>query len=251
MIKVTESTKSIVNPSYPNFMQFHRSNSPANSATNSSRTKKMQSHSKLRSGSLLLVAIAIACLTPISPAHASLFDGPVDRLPSVQRDSLRKGQPVVTGDNGKYVARILVTASAAQVWQVLTDYANLERFIPNMTSSKILENRGSRKVIEQVDSRQVFLVTITSRTKLAIQETERRQIDFRLLDGDLSKMEGYWKIEPVSSIPRRPPNQILITYTVNAQPSSSTPTEAFYTIFKEALGDTLKAIKTEVKSRFS
>ena len=106
-------------------------------------------------------------------------------------------------------------------------------------------------MIEQIDSRQVFLVSVTSRTKLAIQETERRQIDFRLLDGDLAKMEGYWKIEPVSSVPRRPPNQILITYTVNAQPNGSTPTEAFYSIFKEALGDTLKAIKEEVKSRFS
>ena len=160
---------------------------------------------KLRSSSLLLIAIAVTCLTPIAPAHASLFDGPVDRLPSIQRDSLRKGQAVVTGDKGKYVARILVTASPDQVWKVLTDYANLDKFIPNMTSSKIIENRGSRKVIEQIDSRQVFLVSVTSRTKLAIQETERRQIDFRLLDGDLAKMEGYWKIEPVSSVPRRPP----------------------------------------------
>jgi ribosome-associated toxin RatA of RatAB toxin-antitoxin module len=100
-----------------------------------------------------------------------------------------------------------------------------------------------------VDSRQVFVVTITSRTKLAIQETDRKQIDFRLIDGDLSQMEGYWKMEPVSSVPRRSPNQILITYTVNAQPSGSTPLDAFYSIFKEALGDTLQAIKKEVKRR--
>jgi ribosome-associated toxin RatA of RatAB toxin-antitoxin module len=118
-----------------------------------------------------------------------------------------------------------------------------------MTSSKILENRGNRKVIEQVDSRQVFLISIVSRTKLAIQETDRRQIDFRLIDGDLSKMEGYWKMEPVSDVPSKPANKILITYTVNAQPNSSTPTDAFYGIFKEALNDTLQAIKQEVKNR--
>ena len=69
------------------------------------------------------------------------------------------------------------------------------------------------------------------------------------MDGDLSKMEGYWKIEPVSSVPRRPANQILITYTVNAQPNSGTPTDAFYGIFKDALGDTLQAIKQEVANR--
>ena len=196
------------------------------------------------------MAILIACCTPALPVRAALFDGAVDRLPSsVERDSLRKGQTVVTGEQGKYVARVLVTASPQIVWQTLTDYANLYKFIPNMASSKILESRGNRKVIEQVDSRQVFLISITSRTKLAIQETAQKQIDFRLIDGDLAKMEGYWKIEPVSTAPRRPPTQVLITYTVNAQPNSSTPADAFYSIFKEALGGTLQAIKQEVNNR--
>ena len=204
---------------------------------------------KFSTGSAVVMAIAIACCTPALPARASLFDGPVDRLPSMERDSLRSGQTVVTGEKGKYVARVLVDASPDQVWQVLTDYGNLSKFIPNMASSKILESRDNRKVIEQVDSRQVFVVTITSRTKLAIQETDRKQIDFRLIDGDLSQMEGYWKMEPVSSVPRRPPNQILITYTVNAQPTASTPIDAVYSIFKEALGDTLQAVKKEVKRR--
>lgn len=204
---------------------------------------------KLASGSIVVMAIAIACFIPTMPAHASLFDGPVDRLSSIERNSLRNGQTVVTGDKGNYVARVLVSASPDAVWQVLTDYANLSKFIPNMTSSKILENRGDRKIIEQVDSRQVFIVSIVSRTKLSIKETNLKQIDFYLIDGDLDKMEGYWKIEPVSTVPREKPDSVLITYTVNAQPNSSTPTDAFYGIFKEALGDTLQAIKTEVKSR--
>jgi ribosome-associated toxin RatA of RatAB toxin-antitoxin module len=222
--------------SYPNFMQ-------------SSQKLASKFMTKFSTGSAVVMAIAIACCTPTLPVRAALFDGPVDRLPSVQRDSLRKGQTVVTGEQGKYVARVLVTASPDTVWRVLTDYANLYKFIPNMTSSRILESRGNRKVIEQVDSRQVFLVSIVSRTKLAIQETERKQIDFRLIDGDLSKMEGYWKMELVSSVPRRPPNQVLITYTVNAQPNSSTPADAFYGIFKDALNDTLQAIKKEIKNR--
>ena len=204
---------------------------------------------KLSSGSAVVMAIAIACCTPSLPARASLFDGPVDRLPSIQRDSLRNGQTVVTGEKGKYVAMVLVNASPDAVWKVLTDYANLYKFIPNMTSSKVLESYGNRKVIEQIDTRQVFVISIVSRTKLAIEETDRKQIDFRLLDGDLAKMEGYWKMEPVSSVPNRPANQVLITYTVNAQPNDGTPTDAFYGIFKDALNDTLQAIKNEVKSR--
>lgn len=204
---------------------------------------------KFSTGSAVVMAIAIACCTPTMPVRAALFDGPVDRLPAIERDSLRNGQTVVTGEKGKYVAKVLVTASPDAVWRVLTDYANLSKFIPNMTSSKVLESYGNRKVIEQVDTRQVFIVSIVSRTKLAIEETDRKQIDFHLIDGDLSKMEGYWKMEPVSSVPNRPANQVLITYTVNAQPSDSTPADAFYGIFKDALNDTLQAIKNEIKSR--
>ncbi len=204
---------------------------------------------KFSTGSAVVMAIAIACCTPTMPVRAALFDGPVDRLPAIERDSLRNGQTVVTGEKGKYVAKVLVTASPDAVWRVLTDYANLYKFIPNMTSSKVLESYGNRKVIEQVDTRQVFIVSIVSRTKLAIEETDRKQIDFHLIDGDLSKMEGYWKMEPVSSVPNRPANQVLITYTVNAQPSDSTPADAFYGIFKDALNDTLQAIKNEIKSR--
>ncbi len=222
--------------SYPNSMQ-------------SSQNLVSKFMTKFSTGSAVVMAIAIACCTPTMPVRAALFDGPVDRLPSIERDSLRKGQTVVTGEKGKYVARVLVTASPDAVWRVLTDYANLYKFIPNMTSSKILESYGNRKVIEQVDTRQVFIVSIVSRTKLAIEETDRKQIDFRLIDGDLAKMEGYWKIEPVSAIPNRPANQVLITYTVNAQPSDSTPADAFYGIFKDALNDTLQAIKNEIKSR--
>ncbi|MDX2255317.1 MAG: SRPBCC family protein [Pseudanabaenaceae cyanobacterium bins.39] len=203
----------------------------------------------LHSGSVILLAIAIACCTPTLPTQASIFDGPVDRLPPIQRDALRKGQTVITGEKGKYVARILVKQSPETVWKVLTDYANLDKFIPNMVSSRILENRGNRKIIEQIDSRQVFLVSITSRTKLAIQETDRRQIDFRLLEGDFSKMEGYWKIEPVASVPMRPNDQVLITYTVNAQPNGGVPVDTFYTIFKDSLDDILQAIKREIKKR--
>jgi ribosome-associated toxin RatA of RatAB toxin-antitoxin module len=227
-------------PSYPNPM-------PPQQPTNQTLGEKFVN--KISTGSAIIMAITIACCAPSLPARASLFDGPVDRLPSVQRDSLRKGQSVVTGEKGKYVARVLITASPDAVWKVLTDYGNLSKFIPNMKSSKVIESRGNRKVIEQVDARQVFLVSVVSRTKLAVQETDRKQIDFRLVDGDLAKMEGYWKMEPVSTVPRRPPTQVLITYTVNAQPKGSVPTEAFYTIFKEALDDTLQAIKQEVKKR--
>ncbi|WP_330484613.1 SRPBCC family protein [Tumidithrix elongata] len=197
-----------------------------------------------------VTVLAIVCgATSALPAQAQFFDGPVDVLPPIQRDALRKGMVVVTGDRGQYVARILVNASVPTAWNVLTDYGNLANFIPNMASSRVLENNGDRKVVEQVDQRQIFLTTITSRTKLAITESNQQQIDFSLISGDLAGMTGSWQLEPVSVVPRQPPTQVLITYTVNVQPNDSTPSDVFYQIFKASLRETLDAIGQEISRR--
>lgn len=178
-----------------------------------------------------------------------LFDGPVDRLPPIERAKLREGQVVITGSNGKYTARVLISGTLPQVWAVLTDYANLSKFIPNMTVSRVLEDKGSEKVVEQVDSRQVLVVRVVSRTVLAIREENLRKINFRLTDGDLPSLEGSWQIDPVAFVPRTPPTQVLITHTVAVQPPVNVPASTFYEIFSASLKDTLSAIAREVKRR--
>jgi ribosome-associated toxin RatA of RatAB toxin-antitoxin module len=199
--------------------------------------------------SSLTAIAALMAVTSISPVQAQLFNGPVDRLPAIERDALRKGRVVVNGNSGNYEAKVLVKASPQAVWNVLTDYANLSRFIPNMASSKVLENKGDRKVVEQVDSRQVFLINIQSRTKLAIEETFLKQIDFKMVDGDLDSLRGYWKMELVSTHPGAKPTQVLITHNVAAQPKSSVPSSTFYDIFKSSLSETLSAVSSEVERR--
>jgi ribosome-associated toxin RatA of RatAB toxin-antitoxin module len=218
-----------------------------NRKTNRAQTL-MKTYQQVSVRSLVAIATLIT-VTSISPARAELFTGPVDRLPPIERDALRKGRVIVNGDNGNYEAKVLVKASPQVVWNVLTDYANLSQFIPNMASSKVLENKGDRKVVEQIDSRQVFLINVRSRTKLAIKETFLKQIDFKMVDGDLDSLQGYWKMELVSAYPGAKPNQVLITHNVAAQPKSSVPSSTFYDIFKGSLNETLSAVSGEILRR--
>ncbi len=183
------------------------------------------------------------------PAYGSIFNGPLDRLPPAQRHALRQGEVVVTGQNGRYVARVLVSASQQQVWSLLTDYGNLPKFIPNLTSSKIISQRGNQKVVEQEDRRQIFLVSVVSKVRLAIKEVAPKKIDFKLISGDLQKMEGSWQMEPVIDNPKKPATQVLITHTVFVQPRSNTPAESFYEIFKDSLSETMAAVQQEIKRR--
>jgi len=190
--------------------------------------------------------------SPVQPTMqrlAQLFDSPVDRLPAADRVLLRSGKPLVTGEKGSFTGKILLTTTPELAWAVLTDYANFAKFLPNVVSSKVLETNGNRKVIEQEDVRQVFILRVRSRVRSAITETTNQRIEFRRIAGDVPKLEGYWLLEPVAPFKGAKANQVLVTQVVSVQPGSGVPAGTFYNIFKNALNDNLAAIAQEVQRR--
>ena len=184
-----------------------------------------------------------------SPAEAKLFDGPVDRLPVQERVALRSGRVVLTGEKGEYTGKILVTGSIGTTWEVLTDYSNFQQFLPNVATSDIIESNGNYSVFEQVNIIRVFLVTQKSRVRIAVTQTYRQEIAFRLLEGDLGSLEGVWRLEPVSPYPGAPPDRVLITHKVTVQPDDNTPRGLFFSIYQDSLEATLEAIKQEIEKR--
>ncbi len=202
----------------------------------------------------ILVTVSLLLLSGlgVSPAFADggLFNSPVDQLPSASRTTLRSGATLVTGEKGRYVAQVLVTGNMDTAWAVLTDYDNFAKFLPNVESNKILESRKDSKIMEQVSFQQVFLFTIKSRVKLAITESNRRRVDFKLQDSDqLVAMTGYWQLEPIAAYDGAKPTQVLITQVVEAQPKSGTPKDTFYDIFKNTLSKTMTAVGREMTTR--
>ena len=197
-----------------------------------------------------LAAIALTATMALMPnANAKLFDGPVDRLPVLERAALRNGQVSLQGEDGKYTGRVLVKASMDTVWQVLTDYDNFEEFLPKVTNSELLEEEGGRKVFEQINKVKIFLFNKKSRVRIAVQENYPQQISFEIVDGDLETLDGIWKLEAVSPYPSAPPNQVLMTHQVNVEPGSIISKSIFFNIYEDTLKSTLAAIKEEVEQR--
>lgn len=112
---------------------------------------------------------AISLLNTPLASGSGLFNSTVDQLPTGERVTLRNGQPIITGENGKYTARVLVSTSADTAWSVLTDYSNTPKFVPHVVSSKVITANGNQKVIEQVDARQVVFISTRSRIRSAMK----------------------------------------------------------------------------------
>lgn len=161
-----------------------------------------------------------------------------------EQATLNAGKPVLTGQDGRYIGKILINASAEKAWEVLTDYNHFSKFLPSVTSVKILESKGNQKVYEQVNTIQVLFFTQTSKVTIAATETIPSLITFQLQSGDsLKSLQGSWQIEPIST------NQILVTNQVNVEPIASMPRDIFFGIYSENLTKTLAALKQETERR--
>jgi ribosome-associated toxin RatA of RatAB toxin-antitoxin module len=190
---------------------------------------------------------AIALSLPVA-LNAQALPKPgnfLTRLPAQEQTTLKAGNVVVTGDNGRYTGRVLITAPVDTAWKVLTDYNHFKDFLPGVVSSRILETNGNQTVFEQVNSVKVLLFTQKSRLVVAASNQYPKQIDFRLKEGDIQSLNGMWKLEPVS------PSQVLITQEVTFDPGNSVPRGLAFNIYKNALGNSLKAIKKETERRFA
>ncbi|WP_319418952.1 SRPBCC family protein [Pleurocapsa sp. FMAR1] len=196
-----------------------------------------------------LMAIALSSSLVFSPvATAKLFDGPVDRLPLEQRVSLRDGEVVFLGTDGKYTCRILVKSSVDTAWKVITDYGHYAEFLPGVISSRVVKKTGDRQVFEQINKIKTFVFSIESRVKIATKEYYPKQITFQAVGGDLKTLNGEWILEPVAISSSFPPDKVLMTYKVMVK-SAKAPSDIFYNIYESRLQETIMAIKQEAEKR--
>lgn len=183
--------------------------------------------------SAIAVATTIGLVSPLSTEAAN---SPIARLSTQEQTTLRSGRVSLTGENGQYTGRVIVTAPVATIWKLLTDYNNFENYFPNVASSEILEKKGNRTIFEQVYLIQALIFSKRSRVRIASTETYPRQIDFNLVNGDVDALKGTWRLEPLSS------NQVLVTHQVNVDPGSDNRA-LFFGIYEDTLEKTLQAIK--------
>lgn len=193
--------------------------------------------------SAIALGLAVSIVPAASPPLLAQVVNPVDQLPKQDQATLREGQVILEGESGQYTGRVLVTAPVDTTWSVLTDYGNFKDFLPNIVSTQILTSQGSEKVYEQINITQILVFSHRSRVVIAASESYPSQIAFRLVEGEIKSLQGTWSLEPVA------PNQVLITNRVTVDPGSAADRGIFFNIYKNAMRDTIVALKREIERR--
>ena len=129
------------------------------------------------------------------------------------------------------------------IWAVLTDYENLDRFIPNLASSRQLWRRSNRVAVEQVGTQQFCGLRFSARVKLELEEvTEQGRLNFRMLEGDFRCFEGAWVVG-------RDDTSSWLLYDLTVQGKPGMPIGLIEQRLKDDLANNLRGVQKEAMRR--
>ena len=129
------------------------------------------------------------------------------------------------------------------LWDVLTDYQNLSRFIPNLSSSELIQRQGHTVRLQQVGSQQLLGLRFSAQVQLEL--TEFRQdglLQFRMVKGDFRRFEGSWQI-------RQRPDGCSLLYELTVQGCLGMPIGLIEERLRDDLSSNLNAVVQEAHRR--
>lgn len=120
------------------------------------------------------------------------------------------------GDAVELKAQAVIAAPSRLVWQVLTDYDGLPRFIPGITKSVVLERKANHLLLEQSGKARFLFFSFPIEVKLEVDETPPQSVASRAVSGNVRRMTGRYELSEV-------PAGILVRYTGFIEPDFALP----------------------------
>ena len=135
-----------------------------------------------------------------------------------------------------------VAAPISTVWQVLTDYEHLSRFIPGLSRSVVEARDANRVVVEQKGEARFLVFSYPIEVRLEVLESPTDSIVSRAIDGNLKRMSGRYELSKAGG-------GIQLRYSGELEPDFSLPpivgTLAVRTMVEEQFG----AMVAEIERR--
>uniref|UniRef100_A0A2P2MZG8 Uncharacterized protein MANES_01G236200 n=1 Tax=Rhizophora mucronata TaxID=61149 RepID=A0A2P2MZG8_RHIMU len=129
-------------------------------------------------------------------------------------------------------SEIVIDASLETIWNLLTDYERLADFIPGLAVSKLIDKKDNFARLYQIGQQNlVFGLKFNAKATLDCYERdleildfgERRDIEFKMIEGDFHVFEGKWSIEQFcksedSDFSHNQEFQTILSYFVDVKP---------------------------------
>ena len=140
------------------------------------------------------------------------------------------------------VCRAMLEAPLELIWQTLTDYGRLAEFIPGMRKSRVVSRNGAVSVVEQSGEARFLFVTYPIEVTLSSTERPPYGIDAVLLNGNLKRLDGAYRIEPQGG------GRMLLTWTGLVEAVSMPPLIGEM-LMRSSIEDQFRGMVREIERR--
>lgn len=187
---------------------------------------------------VLTGALVSASTLGLMPSHAAAVEAHVENAGILTAQIPVEGSNIATGQ-----AVIVVDRPIEEVLQIVLDYANYVRFMPNFTKSKVLAQRGSRAMVYMEVSVAKGMYTLYGQLNLAErpQDGVSRVVEGRLMDGNIDAFDASFKLTPTDDGARTE-----IDFRIYVDPDLPLPSSIFSRENERAAGRTVRALRARV-----
>ena len=183
-------------------------------------------------------ALASASTLGLMPSHAAAVEAHVENAGIFTAQIPVEGSNIATGQ-----AVIVVDRPIEEVLQIVLDYANYVKFMPNFTKSRVLAQRGSRAMVYMEVSVAKGMYTLYGQLDLAErpQDGVSRVVAGHLMDGNIDAFDASFKLTPTDDGARTE-----IDFRIYVDPDLPLPSSVFSRENERAAGRTVRALRARV-----
>ena len=184
----------------------------------------------------LLLCLLLVCLAPARAQVPKLDLPKVDvTVKRIDVDGRALYEVDAAGD---------VQAAPARVWSILTDYARMDEFVPDLESSKVLSSKGDESIIEQFGTARLLFMTKSIHLIVRASETPMSAIDITLVSGDMKHYEAHWRLVPLPDT-----GGTRIVYAGKLMPNFYVPGLVGAAMLRSDIGRMLGAVLARIDSK--
>ena len=185
-------------------------------------------------------------MTQLSAPSAGLLQDLQVQLPGgtvCALDTIQQAMERLPGGCRRLAVQLLLDIDPEWVWTVLTDYAQLSSFIPNLQTSRLLWRRANVVGLEQEGAQNFMGLRFKARVQLELTEHQQeRRLSFVMTKGDFRRFEGVWQIGQNAA-------GTTLLYELTVQGCVGMPIGLIEQRLREDLAANLRAVQQEALRR--
>ena len=141
-------------------------------------------------------------------------------------------------------AEVAIPGSIREVWDVLTDFENLPRYISSVASSKVLARNGNVLRLAQTGKAGFGPFTFEFKTVRELTLTPFEKFESRFIEGNMKRMDSTTRLESDAGVTR-------IHYVAEAVPDTVLPLGLARSTIESGTREHFKEMTTEILRRKS